>query len=332
MSESLSEYIKERSLDVRIIPLTPDASTREYYRLQENGSSTIACVYPEAFPLNESHPYVDVTTLFQDGGIRVPKILDVDSHLGIIRMEDVGDTILRERVQSANATERDSMLERAIEIISAIQATTPIAKQRNSIASRLSFDFEKLNWELEFFSEHYFGSLRRIPGGLGEVALKDLREVASKLSQRAANVVHRDFHSANIMIDQSGELVVIDHQDARMGSTSYDLVSLLLDRIEEVPSREFIDKWIKAFLDKRRLRSLPSISHDEFIAEFHLQSIQRCLKAIGTFSFQSAVRGKSGYDSYIRPMLRVTLSATEELGKFVGLQDLLKKELENQTL
>jgi aminoglycoside/choline kinase family phosphotransferase len=331
MSESLSEYIKERSLDVRIIPLTPDASTREYYRLQENGSSTIACVYPEAFPLNESHPYVDVTTLFQDGGIRVPIILDVDSRLGIIRMEDVGDSILRERLQISDSSEINSMLERALEIIAGIQATTPIAKERNSIASRLSFDFEKLNWELEFFSEHYFGSLRRVPGGLGEVPLKDLRDVASKLSQRAANVVHRDFHSANIMIDQSGELVVIDHQDARMGTTSYDLVSLLLDRIEEVPSKEFIDKWIKVFLEKRELRSLPPISHDEFIAEFHLQSIQRCLKAIGTFSFQSAVRGKSGYDSYIAPMLRVAVDAASNLRQFGSLREILEGEVEFQT-
>jgi aminoglycoside/choline kinase family phosphotransferase len=40
-----------------------------------------------------------------------------------------------------------------------------------------------------------------------------------------------DFHAANLMIDERGDLRIIDHQDASMGSPAYDLVSLLLDRV-----------------------------------------------------------------------------------------------------
>jgi len=332
MSEALLEYIRSRQLDARITPLTPDASTREYYRLEIDGYSSITCVYPKPFPSNEVHPYVDVTELFENGGIRVPRLIDVDHGLGIIRMEDVGDTVLRDHLLTLNIKEREDLLERVISIIADIQTTTQSAKATHSVVSQLSFDFEKLNWELEFFAEHYFTSLTNSPERLTSSAKSDLVEVASILGGRAATVVHRDFHSANLMLNGIDELVVIDHQDARMGSHSYDLVSLLLDRIEEVPSRHDIERWIEIFLAQRTDRSLPYISSDEFMHEFNMQSIQRCLKAIGTFSFQTAVRGKSGYTRYIRPMLRVTLSATEELGKFVGLQDLLKKELENQTL
>ena len=38
---------------------------------------------------------------------------------------------------------------------------------------------------------------------------------------------HRDFHSFNLIIDPRRRFRIIDHQDARMGPASYDLVSLL---------------------------------------------------------------------------------------------------------
>ena len=42
------------------------------------------------------------------------------------------------------------------------------------------------------------------------------------------------------MIDYQENLRIIDHQDARIGAASYDLVSLLLDRVSEIPSTDWL--------------------------------------------------------------------------------------------
>src|SRR5690606_27827137 len=97
------------------------------------------------------------------------------------------------------------------------------------------------------------------------------------------------------------------HQDARIGSVTYDLVSLLLDRVTDPPAEEWILEKQRRLLAERGKMGLPEIAEKDFAAEFRLQAIQRCLKAVGTFSYQSTVRGKGYFIPYIIPMLRIAL-------------------------
>ena len=61
----------------------------------------------------------------------------------------------------AHEDECDDYKERAINLIAQIQKATDKAFEKQSIASRLAFDEAKLSWELDFFVEHYLGSLRK---------------------------------------------------------------------------------------------------------------------------------------------------------------------------
>ncbi|HKR22057.1 MAG TPA: hypothetical protein VJS17_05640, partial [Pyrinomonadaceae bacterium] len=90
-SDRLARFIAQRELTGReVIPLTPDASTRKYYRIGWKKRSAIAAVYAEPFD-PEFHPYLDVTRLFLDCDIPVPEIYEVDGAEGIIVQEDLGD-------------------------------------------------------------------------------------------------------------------------------------------------------------------------------------------------------------------------------------------------
>jgi aminoglycoside/choline kinase family phosphotransferase len=309
-----------------IQPLTPDASTREYLRVKWNDLTAIACVYPESFT-PESQSYLDVTNLFLAAGLPVAKIYNFDGSLGVIILEDFGDNILRPVLETASETEREKLLEQGIKLIANIQAATPLAFESNSIASRLAFDFEKLSWELDFFTKHYFESYRgeTLPESEGKELKNELDEVARELETRISVLCHRDFHAANLMIDAGGNLRIIDHQDARMGAASYDLVSLLLDRILEPPSEQWLNQKQAFFLAEREKLGLPAIGAEQYAYEFRLQTIQRCLKAIGTFSFQTAVRGKTGYSQYIKPMFEAVLQAAEKLNRFPVLQRTIKE-------
>ncbi len=72
------------------MPLTPDASTRNYFRIPWKKGKAVAAVYPEPFD-PEFHPYLDVTRLFLENDIPVPEIYAVDGQSGIIVQEDLGD-------------------------------------------------------------------------------------------------------------------------------------------------------------------------------------------------------------------------------------------------
>jgi aminoglycoside/choline kinase family phosphotransferase len=181
-----------------IVALTPDASTREYFRIPWEDGTAVAAAYPEPFD-SEVHPYLDVTKLFLECHLPVPVVLDVDGSIGIIVQEDLGDRQLCQVFETASDEEGEALLEQAIEIIARIQAATPTAVERNSIAGRLAFDEAKLAWELNFFFEHYFGSLRGETLRHGEAAeLKvELNDVAAELSACRRVLCHRDYHTAN---------------------------------------------------------------------------------------------------------------------------------------
>jgi N-acetylmuramate 1-kinase len=325
--ERLEKFLLEKNQSGEFLQLTPDASTREYFRVLWRGKSAIACVYP----LDESgeaqfNACLDVTEVFRAENLPVAEIYDFDAAKKIIIHEDFGDTILRGvLVESSN---KEILINRAISLIAEIQAATLKAFELNSIASRLKFDSEKLLWELNFFKTHYFETLRNAPLSADEnSALEaEFTELAAELEKRAKVLCHRDFHAANLMIS-GGELKIIDHQDARLGSIAYDLVSLLLDRVTEIPSDERLKEKKSFFLKEREKIGLEAVDYEKFDYEFQLMTVQRCLKAIGTFSFQSAKRGKSHFNQYIEPMFRIVLQACKNTEKFPVLRRLIKSQI-----
>ena len=324
----LERFLDSRGLDHKIQQLTPDASTREYFRVGWNGATAIACVYPEPFVAAEQN-YLDATELFSEGGLPVAKIFDFDEALGVILMEDLGDRILRSQLEAVEAGERERMLHEAIDLIPRIQAVTEAAYLKGSIASRLKFDVEKLTWELDFFKTHYFGTLRNrpLPADVDARLAEEFLSLSRKLESKASVLCHRDFHAANLMIDKDGHLRIIDHQDARIGSAAYDLASLLLDRVTEAPSPEWLASKRRYFLDERVRIGLLPLNEDEFADEFRLQTIQRCLKAVGTFSYQSAVRDKTYFLPFIRPMFEIVHRATANLGQYNTIRAIIEREL-----
>jgi len=329
-AERLHDFLTAQGIaSPEIIPLTPDASTRNYFRISWKRGSAVAAVYPEPFD-PAFHPYLDVTRLFAANDIPVPEIYDVAGASGIIVLEDLSDRQLIAVYETAQDEECEHYKELAIKLIARIQKATEAAKKTHSIASRLAFDEAKLSWELEFFLEHYFSSLRGEELRHGEAAelRAELNDIASELAAAPRVLCHRDFHAANLMVDKKGELRVIDHQDARMGPACYDLVSFLLDRQPSPPTLGELRGHRLFFLEERRQHGLEALDPDEFAHQFRLMTIQRELKAIGTFSYQTAICGRGAfYEQFIPPTLEIVLQAADWLEKFPTLRRMIRERL-----
>jgi hypothetical protein len=309
--------------EIILTALTPDASTRKYFRVasaHDPDETYVVSLY--ASPFNpQDNTYLQVTHLFEQAALPVPRVIDVAGTEGIILQEDLTDCSLarwlaaaEQRGDTAGAAE---MLQRAIELIARIQTASELAVSSGCIAGRLAFDEDKLGWELNYFFDHFFGSYRQQKFTAAEesVIKRDLQAVAAELATRPRVLTHRDYHAMNLMVDSSGSLRIIDHQDARMGPVTYDLVPILVER-RLVPADE---NWVEAqqnfFLAAREKAGLPALDPEDFRYEFHLMTVQRQLKATGTFSYQTAVMGRSEiYEQYIRPAIATVLRAMSKPG------------------
>lgn len=324
----LTKFLRERGYPANdIVTINPDASNREYFRIKNKSGTVVACVYPKADDPAAS-AYLDVTHLFKLSDLPVPEILDFDLDAGVIIQEDLGDISLNSHIRTASSQEKECRIGEAIALIAKIQNATKLAVSIDSIAGRQKFDFEKLMWELEFFFSHYTSTLNKLSlsDDLKNAVYREFEVIARKLAENAAVLCHRDFHSYNLMIDSKGKLRIIDHQDARLGSPTYDLVSLLLDRVAKPPDYDWIIEKQAELLSERLKLGLPHLDQEEFDKQFRLQAIQRCLKAVGTFSYQAAVRGKSGYLLYIEPMLETAANAARSFSHFPALVGFLDRE------
>ena len=134
---------------------------------------------------------------------------------------------------------------------------------------------------------------------------------------------HRDYHSRNLMLHE-GRLYIIDFQDARMGPDTYDLVSLLRDSYVDLPEQT-VSELIAYFLALKggaRDRARPSAQR------FHLMALQRNLKALGTFGYQTTARRNPVYIQYIPRTLRYVRDNLERLPQFGRLRELLAAHVE----
>src|SRR4029079_18927130 len=112
--------------------------------------------------------------------------------------------------------------------------------------------------------------------------------IVNELANEPRVLCHRDYHSRNLMLSD-GNLHIIDFQDARMGPDTYDLVSLLRDSYVAIADRE-LDELIAYFLALKARAGAPAAADEDFRRRFDLMALQRNLKALGTFGYQTITR------------------------------------------
>jgi aminoglycoside/choline kinase family phosphotransferase len=296
---------------VQVQALSGDASTRRYYRLTGPQGASILSLHTESFDA-EHLPFVVMRNLMASWGIPVPKILDVDGAKGILLLEDLGDLTLQEALRSASAPQREEFYRTAVDQIVTLQREAARGPQR-APCFQVAFDIEKLSWELHYFLKHFLEGHRGANLSVEDRSV--LSESFHRLSEEIASwprvLCHRDYHSRNLMV-HGQDLVWIDFQDARMGPATYDLVSLLRDSYVDVED-DFLEERTEEF----RQKALPGEHREVFRRRFDLMSVQRNLKALGTFGYQASVKGNRVYLPYIPRTLasaRKNLARHPELG------------------
>jgi len=329
----IDHYLQSSGLaarGARVVPLTGDASDRRYFRILVPGGESIVLAL-HAGPIDPATlPFVNVAELFQAIPLPVPRILGCSAEDGVLALEDLGDVTLQAHLGAAAPTEHAALYREAVALIAQLQRRGAALTDPRFLPYGIAFDVEKLTWELGFFVRHFLEGYRG--ARLGDSERHALNEewaaIAGELAAEPRVLCHRDYHSRNLMLHH-GRLYMIDFQDARLGPDTYDLVSLLRDSYVDLAYRD-VDDLIAYFLAlKNGSTSVPPGmgGHDdaqvEFRRRFDLMAVQRNLKALGTFGYQTLTRKNTVYIQYIPRTLRHLERNLTKYPRFARLRTIL---------
>jgi N-acetylmuramate 1-kinase len=324
--ERIGRYLRRSrlaGLNARVVALTGDASDRNYFRvIPSDGPSIVLALHSGPIEF-ASLPFANVADLLQHVPLPVPAVLDHDDAIGIIALQDLGDVTLQAHLGADSPSEHAALYRQAVAFIELLQRRGVELASDSYVPFRMAFDVEKLTWELEYFVRHFVVAYRGVvlrPAQQTALA-EEWAAIVGELASEPRVLCHRDYHSRNLMV-HDGNLYIIDFQDARLGPDTYDLVSLLRDSYVDITEPQ-LDDLVAYFLALKGIHD-----EDEFRRRFDLMALQRNLKALGTFGYQTAVRGNPVYIQYIPRTLTYARANLEKYQRFARLRELLAEHIE----
>ncbi len=325
--ERIDGYLKRSDLAAmspRVVPLTGDASDRRYFRvLMPAAPSVVLSLYSAAFDY-DALPFVNVARLLSRMPVPIPALLGHADDLGVLALEDLGDVTLQAHLGAATAEEHAALYREAVALIATLQRRGAELASPEYLPYGVAFDVDKLTWELDFFIKHFIEAYRGIvmSAAAREALQAEFAAVTRALAAEPRVLCHRDYHSRNLML-HAGRLYIIDFQDARMGPDTYDLVSLLRDSYVDLPEQT-VSELIAYFLALKG----QSGEQSAFRRRFDVMALQRNLKALGTFGYQTTARRNPVYIQYIPRTLRYVRDNLENLPEYGRMRELLGAHVE----
>ncbi|TAN49560.1 MAG: aminoglycoside phosphotransferase [Methylococcaceae bacterium] len=301
-------------------PASSDASFRRYFRVRYGERSYIAMDAPP--PQENIRPFLHVAELMAAAQVRVPRIHAAHDEQGFVLLEDFGTALYLDRLHANTA---DALYRDAMEMLLRLQ--TGVAPAQTQLAD---YSEAILHVEMQLFTDWFVGKLLQLPLTPEEAgSLRHcLNRLVAVILEQPAVLVHRDYHSRNLMVTPGANPGVLDFQDALVGPITYDLVSLLRDCYVAWPQAR-VRGWVLAYAERcRSLGLLDSAVDDrQFLRWFDLMGVQRHLKAIGIFARLKLRDGKDGYIKDIPRTLNYIILATRNQKDFKPLRLLMEQRI-----
>jgi hypothetical protein len=282
--------------DVPVRLLAGDASFRKYYRLSAGARRAVLMDAPP--PQEDVRPFVAIATHLGKMGFSAPRILASDVKAGLLLIEDFGDDTYTRKL--ASGTDESTLYALAID--------TLVALHRHEEAASVAvppYDDERLIVEATLLTDWF------LPAVQGKDLAADIRAdyvarwraVFAPARAVPTTLVLRDYHVDNLMLlpGRGGVAAcgLLDFQDALIGPTAYDLVSLLEDARRDIKPdlvRAMFDRYVAAF---------PDLDRDALKAAYAVLGAQRNAKIIGIFTRLLRRDGKPQYLKHIPRVWRL---------------------------
>ncbi|MGV0885858.1 phosphotransferase [Acinetobacter venetianus] len=290
--------------------LAGDASFRRYARVKlQNKTYMLMDAPPEK---EDCVPFVIIDEFFDKHGVRVPHIVAKDLDQGLLLLEDFGDVVLSTLL---NDTTVDEYYAQSFKQLIELQ-------QIDGKEYLPEYSYDKLMSEMRLLTDWMLPSLDIQPS---EQQLETIEQafdfLAVETTQQPQVIVHRDFHSRNLMkIENEQELGVIDFQDAVIGADTYDLISITRDAYVQW-NADRVYEWFEVFYNLLPAAAKENRNFEQFKRDADLMAIQRHLKILGIFVRLFERDGKSGY---LKDLPRVMWYLLKESQGYDELNDFMQ--------
>lgn len=310
--EWLSSTCGIKSPSLQLMP--GDASLRRYFRLVTEGRSFVVMDAPP--PQENCKPYIAIAKTLREMGLQAPEIIYADVGRGFLLLTDFGDATY---FSTLNATNRDQLYGKALDALAILQAIRFVEGHQ---IPAFTADFMRLEWA--WFKEWVVEKLLGLSLPLAEKELDACYElVIASATHQPQVFMHRDYHSANLMVLPEGGVGILDFQDAFIGPVTYDLVSLLRDCYMVWP-REHVQALALSYLQRLHASGeLMQVNDQEFLRWFDFMGVQRHLKALMTFARKFVRDNQPRYLGYIPPTLEYLINVTHHYPELSILHDYL---------
>ncbi len=276
-----------------------DASFRRYFRinLREPAASEASSLHSQKSLIIMDAPpehedctaFISIAKSFKGIGLNVPVVLAENLAEGFLLLTDLGSQTYLSVLNDQNA---DGLYRDALSALVTLQ--TKDAQLADTLPD---YSRELITSEMSLFDDWLGKEFLGVSmDNLQTSAWKDLQaSLKQSIVRQPKTVVHRDYHSRNLMFLEQGNPGILDFQDAVKGPLTYDAVSLLRDCYITWPA-ERIEEWQREYF--LMLTQKGQLTKDEwqgFQQSMDLMGIQRHLKAAGIFARLSIRDGKTNY-------------------------------------
>lgn len=325
-------YNSKYANDEQPLVVAGDASSRKFYRVKRG-------ILMDSLPaIEKNDSFVKFSEIFNQGHVHVPKIKDYDAENGFFLVEDLGDTTLEKAIENCTIDTvvqrfefEEALFKKALNAIKKIQS---LPQESFPI-----YDEKFIRNELDIFYEWGLtkGLKVKLTNEEDSLVKEQLDLLAKMVDAVPKAVMHRDFHTRNIMV-KNERLSFVDFQDAMVGSVVYDLASLLGDVYLPEVNDEFCSHFAQIYRDEymrkltvsfyKYLEKSDIYKGDEFVKyinDLNLTSLQRHLKCIGIFYRLSLRDHKDLYLQYIPKLFEKIMYELKEVPQLHDLAKLLIK-------
>lgn len=307
--------------------LAGDASFRCYYRISTDGESYLLMDAP---PTHESVAQFVVVARLLENVVNVPDMMACDVDHGFLLLQDFGDVQFAQcltpkdnpkdsschntkntapnQLRPTQGYRNQALYQMAWNTLAQIQT---IAPSRTHLSC---YHDNRLDEEMMLFWHWFLPYVGVAPSEQAVQLWTELKEtIIQSVLAMPKVVVHRDYHSRNLMIDKhSDRLGVIDFQDALIGSYSYDVVSLVrdayIDSDEPWVAMCLADAYAILQIEQRFGRNF-----GQFVQDVNIMGVQRLLKVLGIFVRLYRRDGKARYLADIPKVMRDLLAVLDML-------------------
>ena len=256
-----------------ISQLRIESSQREFFRVKSKKNSLISMIVPPG--IDESvYLFVSKGKFFKKNKVNVPEIFAYDENLGLILVEDFGDTLYQFNLDNSP----DLYYEQAIDELIKIQSSY----KDDNFFKPLNKKVFDMNWNL-FEKNFYKNFLDMSDDKLLNKIKKNYDAVCYQLETQPKVVCHYDYECRNLIFTSSKRAGILDFQDALIGPIGLDLASLFKDLYYEW-SEERIHSWYKSYISKVKKKFDLELSFESLVKFIDFASIQRQIRILGKLS------------------------------------------------